>query len=218
MAATFQSAASDQVTADLDTSIVVPKPTGLAVGDLMVAVAGCGDSRSVSPPAGWTTLEDTTNGTYRIAIFTRVATSGDVAATDFTFTASGGFSAASVGILRISSALDTGIVTAYATGPNDTSVTCADVTTVANGSLVIWGAYQGGASAGPGSIPGPATERIDVTSSFGGWFYAATEDRAAAGTATGPVITKNAFSSARAFSIAISPAAAGGSAPMFRGA
>lgn len=205
MAAAFQSSTSDQVAADLDTDLVVTKPVGLAAGDLMVAVAGCGDNRTIAPPAGWTTVEDSTDGLYRFAVFTRIATAGDVAASNFTFTVNGTFSAASIGLLRISGAIDTGIITAYATGPNDTSITCANVTTAVNGSLVIWGAYQGGANSGPASIPGPSVERIDIGNAFGGWYYAATEDRATAGLATGPVITKTGFSASRGFSIAIRP-------------
>lgn len=209
MAATFQSAASDAVVDDADTSLVVTKPSGLAVGDLMVAVASSTDSRTVAPPGGWTTFEDTSNGTNRTSVHTKIADAGDAAASNFTFTTSAGFSNASVALLRISGAIATGIVTAYNTGANDTTVTCANVTTVADGSLVIWGAHQV-ANSGPATIPGPAVERVDVSSVAAGWLFAATEDRPTAGTATGPVITKTGFSAARAYSIAISPSGGGG--------
>lgn len=80
-----QSATSDSA------SIVITKPTSLAVGDLMVAGIwydndGTGSS-VINTPSGWT-LEETvsisTNSSY-LAVFTKVADSSDVAASNFTF-------------------------------------------------------------------------------------------------------------------------------------
>lgn len=72
------------------TSISIDKPTGLAVGDLMIAVVAGNDGGStISIPTGWTSLlnnNTTTNGFgwYRAAY--KVADSSDVAASNFTFT------------------------------------------------------------------------------------------------------------------------------------
>jgi hypothetical protein len=73
------------------TSCVVTKPTGLAVGDLMVGHLGV--SASASPvadlPSGWTSVINTSNGNHRARAFYKIADSSDVAASDFTFTGSG---------------------------------------------------------------------------------------------------------------------------------
>ncbi len=89
---------------------VIPKPSGLALGDLMIAGVRSflnASSVSITPPAGWTTEETTTitSGAYptqRLSVFTKVAESADVSASDFTFTTNG--SAIQGGIIvRVSS-------------------------------------------------------------------------------------------------------------------
>lgn len=78
-----------------DDSDTAPKPTGLAVGDLMLAF--CWRSNAISPvpaptpPAGWTLITSVENvdphNTHQAAfLFRKFADSVDVAATDFTFT------------------------------------------------------------------------------------------------------------------------------------
>lgn len=85
---TYQSVQSATST---DTSVVITKPTSLAVGDLMVAGIwydndGAG-SATINTPSGWT-LEETvtigTNSSY-LVLLTKVADSSDVAASNFTF-------------------------------------------------------------------------------------------------------------------------------------
>ncbi len=78
-----------------DTSVVVTKPTSLAVGDLMVAGIwadsdGSG-TLSLTTPSGWTLEESVSlaSSATRLAIFTKVADSSDVAASNFTFASSG---------------------------------------------------------------------------------------------------------------------------------
>lgn len=64
-------------------SVTLTKPTGLAVGDLMI---GCiaAEAQSLTTPSGWTAQEN--NDDYMAAaIFTKVADSSDVAASNFTF-------------------------------------------------------------------------------------------------------------------------------------
>lgn len=74
----------------------VTKPTGLAVGDLIVAWA-LGDNDTVTAnltgPAGWTlqaTQAATVNQQPAMKIWTQIATSTETAATTFTFTAGTG--------------------------------------------------------------------------------------------------------------------------------
>ena len=76
------------------TSLVITKPTGLAVGDLMVACIysynTVGGASDINTPAGWE-LTQTAAGSpgadsHRIATFIKLADSSDVAASNFTFT------------------------------------------------------------------------------------------------------------------------------------
>lgn len=73
----------------LTSTSVVTKPTGLAVGDLMVAVVH-GNQAGVTAPAGqgWTRLltQDASVNLYRMEIWWVVATSTHTAATNFTWT------------------------------------------------------------------------------------------------------------------------------------
>jgi len=90
---TYQSIQSASV---LDGSLVITKPTSLAVGDLMVAGIYINNDLSgtvsVPTPSNWA-LQETTNdagGGRRLYVFLKVADSGDVAASNFTFTNNGG--------------------------------------------------------------------------------------------------------------------------------
>jgi hypothetical protein len=75
--------------------LVIAKPTGLAVGDLMVAGIWAdrdgGSSAAISTLSGWTSQIslNTGSGNGAISVQTKVADSGDVAASDFTFTGTG---------------------------------------------------------------------------------------------------------------------------------
>lgn len=88
-----QSATSDSV------ALVITKPTGLAVGDKMVAgIMVNSDAAGViaiSAPVGWTLeeTEDAASGAERLHVFSKTADSADVAASNFTFTQSGADSA-----------------------------------------------------------------------------------------------------------------------------
>ena len=73
-------------------SVVITKPTGLAVGDLMIAVIVNNDGglSSINTPAGWTLAYNNayagTGNAVRQQTYTKVADSSDVAASNFTFT------------------------------------------------------------------------------------------------------------------------------------
>lgn len=85
------------------TSVTITKPTGLAEGDLLLAfIAGIG---GVDTPSGWTLETTYTQSNVNVAVLWKIATSGDVAASDFTFTTSSTGEDASAGVLyRISDA------------------------------------------------------------------------------------------------------------------
>ena len=93
--ATYESIQS--ATVDDSNSLTITKPTGLAVGDLMVAGIFCDRDSGAGPislntPSGWTLEESValSSNNAALAIYTKIAESADVAASNFTFTA--GFS------------------------------------------------------------------------------------------------------------------------------
>lgn len=69
------------------TSTVVTKPTGLAVGDIMVAYCA-GNADAFAYPSGFTSIGSTSAGVnnYQTRLGYKVADSSDVAASNFTFT------------------------------------------------------------------------------------------------------------------------------------
>lgn len=70
-------------------STTITKPTGLAEDDLLVAfICQFIDNETLSTPSGWTARYNDSTGNGSVAIFTKVATSADVAASNFTFSAS----------------------------------------------------------------------------------------------------------------------------------
>lgn len=72
-------------------SVVITKPTGLAVGDALVASIcfyQSGSSRTFNTPAGWTEQTKKDNQDGGIAVYTKVADSSDVSASNFTFSIS----------------------------------------------------------------------------------------------------------------------------------
>lgn len=70
-------------------TITITKPTGLTEGDLMVATLYTVDERPVSTPSGWTAIQGVEMTQGYINQFRKVATAGDVSASNFTFTKSG---------------------------------------------------------------------------------------------------------------------------------
>lgn len=84
------------------TTTVVTKPTGLAVGDLMIGqYTYRNSSASHTLPSGFTSVQSVqTNNSWQVVCY-KVATSADVSATDFTFTTSGTYMQ-NAGLIRIS--------------------------------------------------------------------------------------------------------------------
>ena len=99
MAISVPSSASTGFTA---TSVVITKPASLAVGDLMIASlsASGGSAITITTLSGWTLGPTSAGSNCRAEIQYKIADSGDVAASNFTFTASSGNIAGS--ILRVS--------------------------------------------------------------------------------------------------------------------
>lgn len=117
---------SKQSAGGLSSSVTITKPTSLAVGDLMVAqiAATASSTPGITTLSGWTLVRsdassDGTSGTVS-SLFWKVATSGDVAATNFTFVTSGTGSCGSIS--RFTEA-NTTAPTDQSNGNNATGVT-----------------------------------------------------------------------------------------------
>lgn len=83
-------------------TLVITKPTGLASGDLMIAHIFQYDTSvsAINTPSGWTQATggtNTNNGVF--VVLRKIADSGDVSASDFTFTSTGGARDSMRGIL-----------------------------------------------------------------------------------------------------------------------
>ena len=80
----FQSVATNSATT---TSLTITKPTGVVQNDLLLATLAARGNTTVTAPAGWIQIQQTNNGTAEtLAVFYRVATAADIAATNYTFT------------------------------------------------------------------------------------------------------------------------------------
>lgn len=125
-----------------NTSAVVSTPSGLAVGDLMIAyvsaLSRAGDpSVNITTPTGWTLIGSSivsSNEAY--ALFDKIATSGDVSAGTFTFPTAG--DSAGVIVYRISGHNPTTPITVSNQGTHTASTTAsATAITIPLPSLVL---------------------------------------------------------------------------------
>lgn len=181
----------------------ISKPTGLAVGDMMVAhISGVKDAATdftMSDPAGWTALlAQNTSGTAnraRMQVAYKVADSSDVAASQFTWTQQSSSALVSGAIYRISGASGiTGAIDSDETA-DATPVFTNTITQTYADSLLLF-LLTAVADQASGSVTGYAvtnnnptwTERYDVygtgTADGDGLMAGATAMRSAA-TATG---------------------------------
>jgi len=143
---TYQSVQS--ATSDNTGTITITKPVSLAVGDLLMAAVWAdrdgGSSASLNTPAGWTLEREQSGGSGNaaLAIYTKRAESGDVAAADFTFTAGGStFALSMIGhLMRFTNAGYAMGSTSLNTGAATTTLTLSGFTPTparANSTYVI---------------------------------------------------------------------------------
>lgn len=138
-------------------NVTITKPTGLAVGDLMVAILGWDASGSFPTMAGWTSIasgEDGGGASSGIGAYYKVADSGDVAASDFTATGAAGGSDTAGIIYRITGYNTVSPIAAnsigHATSSNSDTPSIAGVTTAYADSLLLVGFYHSAAVTGSG--------------------------------------------------------------------
>ncbi len=169
-------------TVSADTSITITKPTGLAVGDIMVAhlsaivAAGTNSNWQESGSDGFTILLNQNNASdsnseARLTVMYKVADSGDVAASDFSFAVDESLAVDFLGagaIYRITG----GVTTAGATAAGSTTTpTFVNTVTPLADSLLLFLTTCADASQTTGSASSYAittsnptwTERYDFT-------------------------------------------------------
>lgn len=110
-------------------SVVITKPTGLTVGDQMIAaIASSQSSGSINTPAGWTLISQANAITGVAAnIFFKVADSSDVAASNFTFTHTSGTALIRGGIIRATGLDTVNLPEAEATGSSTSNATSYNI-------------------------------------------------------------------------------------------
>lgn len=101
MAIAYQSIATTDFNEVSPSTLTITKPSGLAVGDMMIAYIVWDTSDTTAPtlPSGWTQLLHDTTGTKSAWAY-KVAVSGDVAASNFAFTFAGTVTASGGSIMR----------------------------------------------------------------------------------------------------------------------
>ncbi len=135
MAVAYESVAIKAYAAPSGGNVTIDKPTGLAEGDLMLSYCSGPNASDFTPPSGWTALFQQ-NSLRRIAIAWKVATAGDVAASNFSWGV-GGAEKTGACIIRISGGA-TPLVGSLSTTSATTSHTfTGGVTPSANSLLFI---------------------------------------------------------------------------------
>ena len=129
---------------DNSTTCVIAKPTGLAVGNLMVASLVCQalTASAITTLSGWTSaVSQTSSRAGGVSIQFKVATSDDVAESDFTFTAAvaGGFSGAIIRLSNNRTSSIVGVTDGYAANTVDSATlsTTVSITPAFNESFVV---------------------------------------------------------------------------------
>lgn len=93
MAVAVQSVGTATIGGSSGTSIVIPKPTGLVAGDLIIAFIGGPNDYNVNTASGYTGLtqgQSVEGNQMTMKAQWKIASAGDAAAADFTFTVSTG--------------------------------------------------------------------------------------------------------------------------------
>lgn len=170
----YQSSQSASAAAN---SVAPSKPASLAVGDTMIALVsaltGDGSANAITPPAGWTDEGHDTQSFLTAGVFSKVATSADVAASAFSFTAtSASRMYAYVSRFTAASSTDPADQVSKAKAASGTSLSTSAITPTSTMStfLILVATFEG--SVGTNSVSGYAiaadnapswTEAYDAT-------------------------------------------------------
>src|SRR4051812_38111617 len=150
------------------TSIAMTVPSGVAVGDLLMASSNASGTGAITAPAGWTQLVAGAGTGYYGTLHYRVATAADAAGASYTWTL--GSTRKATGSMISYVGVNTGLIGAPAANAGSgTTATYNSVTTaVANSMVVLFGsAFNGGATVTL-STPAGTTSRTNFGTSGGG--------------------------------------------------
>jgi hypothetical protein len=146
----------------VDTKLVIPRPTGVQAGDVMVAAVDVKVNPTVTAPSGWTLVVSTVNGSNMTQrVYTKVATAGEPASYQWSFNES---RAATGGILAYSGVSTSAPVQVFSAQiGSSASIVAPSVTTASSGALVlgVFGIANGAAISPPAGM----TERGEIASS-----------------------------------------------------
>lgn len=115
-------------------AITITKPTGLAVGDLLLGLFGMVAGNTMTVPSGWTALSNSTStwglSNLDVAAMYKVADSSDVAASNFSFDVSDGTGALTGTLFRVSG-FNTSSISGGGASASDTSTSSTRSHTIA---------------------------------------------------------------------------------------
>ncbi len=189
-------------------NITISKPTGTAQNDLLIAVVSTDGSPTISPPGGWTEIDQgqcassqCTLGVWRLA-------AGASEPSSYNFTWSGGQDAAGA-ILRYSNThVESNVVDIFgsATG-TDTAPTAPSVTTTVANTLVLRVMSNDHLDLDPAAVPGGTTGRFALETSGAGSVGGAGADaqQASIGATGTAAFTLDATEEWRAVTVAFKP-------------
>jgi hypothetical protein len=150
-------------------SIVMTVPSGVAVGDVLLADVDAAGTGAITPPSGWTALVNAAGFTTYSTVHYRVATAADVAGASYTWSL--GSTRKAVGRMASYVGVDASTVGTPATTGNSsgTTITFNTVTTPAANSLVVLGATAlNGSGAESLTPPAGTTTRVNLATSGAG--------------------------------------------------
>jgi hypothetical protein len=183
---TYQSVQTNS--ASTSATVVVTKPTGLTAGDLMLSQFTVTSPGTVVLPSGFTEIErQTTTASSSISVLSyKIATSGDAAASDFTFNA-GATTDMRASIIRISNPKSSPIGVYSQATEDSANITSPAITQSKNNSLLFFFTKIGNAYTVSGytiATSNPTWTEIYDTSDANGGFSCAYAFRSPA-TSTG---------------------------------
>lgn len=207
----FASAAAQSVGTTVS-PVPCPKPTGLAVGDVMIAFCWANNSTATwsytsGGGGGWTAIGNNA-GTGGSAFFRKIADAADVAAATFTFTrATNSVNGAGVIIARYTNPDPTNPVDTFSFGTTGagTSVGIGTQTPAGAGNVLVEFASKTGIAADSFTPPGTATERVDTTAGGLAVEYTVADEVVGAGATGTRTFTYGSSGAARGGMVTLNP-------------
>jgi hypothetical protein len=166
MAITFRAAQSN--TQPATSTITVTKPTGTALGDILLAVVS-GNSNAlghplISPPASWTLLDSTSNvSNYTTSTYWKTAGPSEPA--NYTWTFDRGMSNSSAAVSAYQGGANT--IDGHSGQKNAAATTCqaASITTTLANDLLVYMGMVCSTGTATFTVPGGFTSRVSFGSS-----------------------------------------------------